>query len=464
MTDAIHLNNVKKIHFIGVGGYGMSALAHVFLAKGYSVSGTDLKRNHIIDRLIKEGLIFFKGHNNNGVKELSPDLIVYSSAILDDNEELLYWKKKDIPVIKRGRLLGLLSKQYKTIAIAGTHGKTTTTSMIAYIFKKAKKSPMILVGGEMLDLNSNAYAGKSDWLITEADESDGSFLEIFPYISVITNIETDHVDYYKNISNIYESFQNFVKNTKKFVVYNVDDDGCNRISEYIKNGMRFGINNLKNNDIIVKNITFNELTSKFKIEYNNIEEEFFLNLPGFHNIKNALAAIIVSYLCGIELEKIKEYLKDFRGVARRLEIIWKGNGVYVFDDYAHHPTEIKASLSAIKEAFPDYKIISVFEPHRYSRLNYFLNEFVDSLMMSDFILCTSIYSAGEKNIFNLDESILLNNFKKRGINPYFIDSNNAIEDYFKHRDFFKHVILIMGAGRSTYIAKKIANILDKRYG
>jgi UDP-N-acetylmuramate--alanine ligase len=363
-----------QVHFIGIGGIGMSGIAEIMHNIGFKVQGSDTSRNNKnIKRLQKHGLKIFFNHEKKNIG--NSKLVVFSSAIHKDNPELREAKRKKIPAMQRVEMLSEIVRLKKNIVISGAHGKTTITSLISTILSKAKLDPMIINGGILNSINSNALFGKGDWAVVEADESDGSFLKIPITYSVVSNIDKEHLDYYKNFNNLYKSFETFINKTpligKSFVC--TDDKFLKKIlkkrnkSNIITYGFENGSNlrpyNVKN---LEKMMSFNiSIKLNDKVEYiKNIE----LNLLGKHNVLNATAAIGVAKSLGIKNNVIKTTLKNFSGIQRRLTKISNFRGSIIYDDYAHHPTEIVSVLSAIKSCFINKKIVTVFQPHRYSRV------------------------------------------------------------------------------------------------
>ncbi|MEY3040633.1 MAG: hypothetical protein RJA74_172, partial [Pseudomonadota bacterium] len=400
MTFKITAND--QVHFIGIGGIGMSGIAEIMHNIGFKVQGSDPSRNNKnIKRLQKLGLKVFFNHAKKNVG--NSKLVVFSSAIGKDNPELKEAKRKKIPVIQRVEMLSEIVKLKKNIVISGAHGKTTITSLISTILSKAKLDPMIINGGILNSINSNALFGKGDWAVVEADESDGSFLKIPITYSVVSNIDKEHLDYYKNFNNLYKSFETFINKTpligKSFVC--TDDkflkkilrkkNKSNIITYGFGNGSDLHPYNVKNSG---KMMFFNiSVKLNNKIEHiKNIE----LNLLGRHNVLNATAAIGVAKSLGIKNNIIKKTLKNFLGVQRRLTKITNFRGSDIYDDYAHHPTEIISVLNAIKSGFKGKKIVTVFQPHRYSRVASLKKEFANAFKDSDLVVLCPIYAASEK--------------------------------------------------------------------
>ncbi len=441
------LDKAKNIYMIGIGGCGMSAIAEVLFRMGYKVSGSDLSSNDYTKRLENLGIKIFKGHSKKNLKDA--DLVIISSAIKEDNPELKEAKKRGIPVVLRGEALGWLMSLKDGIAVAGTHGKTTTTSMIAKTLICAGLDPTVLVGGKLKWLGSNVFFGKGRYILAEADESDGTFLSIKPKIAVVTNIDADHLDFYKNFKNIKKSFQKFMEN--------VPDDGINIVCGDDKN-IKDVITNLDKrfltygfdpkNHIFAKIISLN-YKSSFDVFWKGKKwDRVILSIPGVHNVLNALAVIGVGIFLGIPKNKIFEALSSFEGVGRRIEVKGEKDGILVIDDYGHHPKEIEVTLSTVKNTFKPLRLITVFQPHRYSRTKALYKEFCKCFKNTDLLILTSIYPAGEKAILDVKESKLCEEIKNCcpdvGVLfcPEFEDCVEKLKKIVKKGD----VILTIGAG------------------
>jgi UDP-N-acetylmuramate--alanine ligase len=397
---------IKHFHLIGIGGIGMSGIARILLQMGYKVSGSDIAESPTIDELRKLGATIFIGHSE---KNLPPetDVVVYSSAVSPDNPEIKEAKRRGIPVIPRGEMLAELMRVKEGIAVSGSHGKTTTTSMLAHIFYKAEKDPTVIIGGKLhLFEGSNARLGKSELLIAEADESDGSFLKLSPVVAVVTNIDREHLDFYGSYEKIKNAFLEFIEKVPfyGFSVLNLDDEGVREIiPKTNRRIITYGITSPA--DYVAKNIE--KTTSGYRFEvYKDFQRlgEIELNLPGRHNISNALAAVALSVEAGIDFETISLALREFKNAQRRMsklgEIEINGSKVIFFEDYAHHPKEIEAVLSALREFYLQYEIIPVFQPHRYTR-TYFLWEDFKKVLSPFRGIITEIYPASEQPIPNI---------------------------------------------------------------
>jgi len=453
--------NYKRIHFIGIGGTGMSGIAKIFMNMGYTVSGSDLKVSEALIRLKDAGAKVFIGHNVSNV--IGADLVVVSSAIPKTNPEYRKAIESKIPVVHRADMLSLLMNSKKGIAVSGAHGKTTTTSMISLIMEKNGFDPTVIIGGELNDIGGNATLGKGEFLVAEADESDGSFMKLNPYIAVITNIENDHLDYYKNMENMKEAFKRFASNVKDdgFIVLGNDNDYVRELIKDIdKEYYTFGIN--QKSDFMPKNIRMNGLSSRCDIYF---REQFLgelqLNVPGLHNIVNATAAIAVGNRLGISIEGMKEAIKTFQGVQRRFQIVGDIDGIKVVDDYAHHPTEIKATLKAAKNCKPR-KVYAIFQPHRYTRTQNLSKEFGTAFVDADEVILTDIYSAGEAPIDGVTSKLIEESLRENGKQVVYIKKKEDIPDYVIDKVVPGDYILTIGAGDICEIAYSIVSKLKSR--
>jgi len=449
----------KSYFLVGTGGAGMSAIAIVLKGMGYKVSGSDIKESRYVNLLRNEGIKIYIGHRKENIGGF--DAVVYSTAIPCDNIEILAAKEKNIPIFSRSDILAGILNNRKAIAVTGTHGKTTTTSMISLIFRGLDLDPTIIIGGELNELGSNARFGEGDYVIAEACESDGSFLKYKPFVGVITNIEEDHIDYYKSFENLSRSFIKFIENTKTggLVVINGDEV---EISDIIGRKDRkiiyYGIG--KKNDIYAENIKIFNFTSSYSliIKKGNKKRKIDvkLNVPGIYNIKNSLAALAVCYGMGMNMEKAVEILKFFTGIKRRFEKRGEKNGALIFDDYAHHPTEIKVTLEAANAEKRD-RIITIFQPHRYTRLQNLYNKFNDCFNHSDIVVITDVYGAGEQPLPGITGKLLLNNliddgFKNRIVYiPRLQDICKYLELNMREND----IVLLMGAGDITRVTEEL---------
>jgi len=438
--------NYNRIHFIGIGGTGMSGIAKILMNMGYTVSGSDLKVSEALIRLKDAGAKVFIGHHVSNVK--GADLVVVSSAIPKSNPEYVEAIESNIPVVHRADMLSFLMASKKGIAVSGAHGKTTTTSMISLIMEKNGFDPTVIIGGELNDIGGNATLGKGEFLVAEADESDGSFMKLNPYIAVITNIENDHMDYYKNMENMKKAFKTFVSNVKQdgFIVLGNDNEYVREMIKDINNKeyYTFGIN--YKSDFMPRNIRVEGFSTQFDIYFREkLLGELQLNVPGMHNIFNVMAAIAVGNRLGISIEGMREAIKTFQGVQRRFQIIGDVGGIKVIDDYAHHPTEIEATLKAARSCKPR-KVYAIFQPHRYTRTQNLAKEFGSAFVDADEIILTNIYSAGEKPINGVSSELIAESLRENGKKVVFIKSREDILDYIIDKVVPGDYILTIGAG------------------
>jgi UDP-N-acetylmuramate--alanine ligase len=453
----------KNIHFIGIGGAGMSGIAHILLQTGCRVSGSDVKESRNTMKLTQEGAIVSIGHSPENIK--SAEIVVYSSAINASNCELMAARDKDVFVISRGEMLAELARNKSSIVVAGTHGKTTTTSMISLIFEYNNINPTFLIGGELNDIGSNAKFGDSKYFIAEVDESDGSLLYMESETAVITNIELDHLDYYKNYNDIENVFLEFAKKVSLNgqIIICGDFDNLKKIREKFKVINRkiktYGLN--VNNDIYASNIKLGSFGSVFDVYADNLMKgTVALKVYGIHNIHNALAAISVGMSYGISFEKIVSVLKQFTGVKRRFQYKGTVGEADFIDDYAHHPTEVKVTLKGARTG--NWKrIVTIFQPHRYSRVKYLYDDFGDAFNDSDLTIITDIYPAGEDPVPGVSgklivDSILRKNPRKQVV--YLPRKNlikNLLSDILKKGD----LVLTMGAGDISVIGDEALGYL-----
>ena len=452
---------VKNIHFVGIGGAGMIGIARVLLKKGYKVSGSDIDYSNDLKKLKNDGAIVYDGHHKNNIKD--KDLLVVSSAIDPENVELLQAKKDSITIIPRAEMLGSLMIGYESIAVAGSHGKTTTTSMVAKILSVADLSPTYVVGGKVLSTDENSDLGEGKYLVAEADESDGSFIHLQPDVAVITNIDDDHLAHFNNIfENLLDSFVAFCENVPfwGYLVINGDDKNFKKISRKIsRKKITYGTS--QNCDYKIVDILSIDGCQKFKIEdsFRKKSHSFEINLPGRHNVFNAAASIVVAIQEGLDIEAIKKGVLDFSGVGRRYEkhvINIDKEKKFLIDDYGHHPLEIRCNLDAIKEEFQDKKILMIFQPHRYTRTAQLYDEFVDVLNKADSLILLDIYSASEESIKGVTSRALAETIKKQGHkNVLHVKNHDDLLDIVKEKKGLFDVIVTQGAGSISKVCESI---------
>ncbi|CEI71575.1 MULTISPECIES: UDP-N-acetylmuramate--L-alanine ligase [Romboutsia] len=446
-----------KIHFIGIGGISMSALAEICLNKGYKVSGSDSNESYLLDKLRSQGANIFIGHEKEHLAD-DVDMVVYTAAVHDDNAELIAAREKNKLVVNRATFLGQIMREYKnSIAISGTHGKTSTTSMLSTIFQYADLDPTILVGGNLSSIGGNVKIGNSDHFITEACEYVDSFLNFNPKISTVLNIEEDHLDYFSGLDEIKASFNKFGKLLPKdgYFIINGDDENTNDILHDVKaTVIKYGTN--LDNDALIKNISFNEKGHGiFEIELNGKNLGVFeLSVPGLHNIYNATAAILVAYVSNIELELIRENIKSYSGVGRRFEVKGKYNDALIIDDYAHHPTELKATLSAAKK-MKKSKLWCIFQPHTYTRTKSLLNEFAEAFYSADKVIITDIYAARENDPGDIHSKDLVEKLYQNHVDVAYISKFEDIVDYLRDNVSSNDLVITAGAGPIYKVAEEL---------
>ena len=445
----IDLSQYKKIHCIGIGGIGLSAIAEILLSRGYEVSGSDMKESAETARLASKGARVFIGHRAENADEA--DLLVFSAAVGHDNPEMKRAEDRGIPILSRAQMLGLLMQEYEnSIAVSGTHGKTTTTSMVSLILDRAKLEPTILVGGNLAEIGGNVKVGHSRYFITEACEYMDSFLSLKPKIEIILNIDSDHLDYFKDIDHIVSSFDKFaqlVPASGTIIAYDANPF-VNQVIRDLDNVVTFGLS--ENCDYYAANIQFNEEgMPAFDVCHDGqLLSRVQLAVPGEHNILNALAAFTCACALGVEPQLTKETLERYHGTQRRFDIVGTtAKGVKIVDDYAHHPTEIKATLSA-SENVPHNKLWCIFQPHTYTRTIALFDEFAEAFEKADKLILAEIYAAREKNIYKISSAQLAEKIKET--HPHkevlFMEDFAAIADYVDDQAQRGDMVITMGAG------------------
>lgn len=449
------LKEDAHIHFIGIGGISMSGIAQVMIQKGFKVSGSDRAKSHITDKLENMGATVYEGHSEDNIE--NADLVVHTAAVHDDNAELSGARKRGIRTIDRAECLGAIMKLYKkAVGVSGTHGKTSTTSMLAHALVYAKADPTISLGGELDLIGGNMLVGNSDIFVTEACEYTNSFLKFFPSIALITNIEEDHLDFFSGLEEIMESFRTFAELTGEdgTVIACGDDENVKKTVAGIKNKVIY-YGTGKDNDIHSENIVYNFGLPEFDV-YNKGEKccHIKLKVPGVHNIKNALAATAVCISLGIDPQKAAEGIETYTGVHRRFERKGEFRGAVIMDDYAHHPTEIKATLSAARK-FEGKRVVCVFQPHTYSRTRTLWKEFVEAFDEADELIMVDIFAAREPDDGVTRSSDLAEEIKKRGVNAKYMESFDAVVEYLKSTAGSNDIVFTMGAGNVFEIGEKL---------
>ena len=429
----------------------MSGIAQLLLARGKRVSGSDLKDSDLIEKLRNLGAEVFIGHSPSNIKDV--DLVIYTSAIKQDNPELVAAHSAGIVVINRAEALAALANQKRAIAVTGAHGKTTTASLIAHMLVKCKLKPTVCVGGELFSLNGNAFLGDGHFFVLEADESDGSFLNLNPLYSVVTNIDREHLDYYRDLAHITETFRKFISNTRnEGCIFFCQDDLtlAKVVSSLNRRAFSFGLS--QKACIFAKEIELQESLSKFNCVYQNRNlGRVILKIPGRHNISNALGAIAVGLEMGFDFKSIQEALSSYTGVRRRLQLKLKEKDVLIFDDYAHHPTEIKATLQALKN-FKHKRLVAVFQPHRYTRTKFLIEDFGNCFKDVDHLVVTDIYSASEPPIEGVSARNICQKARQAKIKDVLFLSKGDILEHLLKKIEPGDLVAIMGAGDITRIA------------
>lgn len=452
-----NLKQYKHIHLIGIGGVSMSGIAEVLHNWGFTVTGSDCTKSRVTDRLSSHGIFISIGHNTNLVEKA--DFVIYSAAIKQDDPELICARTNNIPIVERADFVGFLTRIYdNTIGIAGTHGKTTTTSMVSLCFLEANLDPSIQVGAMLKDIGGNYRVGNSDFFILEACEYVESFLKFSPQSAIVTNIDNDHLDFFKTFDNIKHAFEKYVNLLPKdgFLITNADDPDCLDLRKHtLAQVVTFGLRNDRAN-FIGRNIVFDKNGfSKFDVYRNSSYfGEFKLSVPGIHNVYNALACIAICSSYGIAKQVIKTALLKFTGANRRFEYIGSYSNMDVYDDYAHHPSEILATAKAMKnKAYRQSWVI--FQPHTYSRTKELLSDFAEALLEFDNIIVTDIYAARENNTYGISSKDLVHKIAELGKNALYISDFDDIASYVKGHACPHDIILTMGAGTVWEVGKKI---------
>ena len=456
------MKDLGTIHLIGIGGIGMSSIAEVLINLGYKITGSDIALNKNVQRLQELGVKIYIGENAKHLKDAS--IVVISSAIKNNNVELNAAYVKRIPVIRRADMLAELMRFKKSIAIGGTHGKTTTTSLISAILDNAKYDPTVVNGGIIEAYGSNARLGKGDWMVVEADESDGTFTRLPSTYVVVTNIDKEHLDFYGNKNNLYRAFMHFIENIPFYGVafLCIDNADTQKLYKEIKYRklVSYGFNNQANVKAI--NLSVRNGLTNFDVKIdgneklkNKIIKNISITMPGKHNVRNALASIALAIELGINTNIIKDTLKNFKGVERRFSIIGNKKGVTYIDDYAHHPTEISSVLEAAK-SICEGKLIAIFEPHRYSRINNLFDEFSVSFHDADILFVTEIYEAGEKNKLKINKNKIINSILSAGHKDVRgLDNFNDLLLMLENITNIGDYVIFLGAGSISRNARKM---------
>jgi len=459
---------INRFHLIGIGGIGMSGIAELLLAKGHLVSGSDLRQSEITDKLEKEGAKIIIGHRNDTVANFSPDAVVYSSAISDYSPgyvELLAAKKIGIKTLRRAEMIKELMKNKSGIAISGMHGKTTITSMIGKILIDAGLDPTILVGGIMNDIKNNARLGKGNYFVVEACEYDKTFLEFSYDRAIISNIEKEHLEYFGNLDTIIKTFKEFISKIPAagLLVACGDNSNVKKIISIAKSKvLTYGFG--KDNDVKISDVKIGNKEIHFRLKSEKIDNQFKLKVPGQHNILNATAAIILTKDLGVSESIIKKALKKFSGTKRRLEFYGEFNGVLLMDDYAHHPTEIEATLEALREFYKNKRIICVFRPAQYSRNKALLSEFGKAFDLADLVLLPKTYEpAGrDKEIKEVGSERITSEISANNKKAIYLPEFSQVLEYLKENAKKGDLVITMGLGPLYELTEEIGIILKER--
>lgn len=447
------------IHFVGIGGIGMSGIAELLLNLGYEVSGSDLRSTDITRRLVQLGGAVFQGHRPEQIQ--GADVVVISSAVGADNPEVVAAKEAIVPVIPRAEMLAELMRLKYSIAVAGAHGKTTTTWMIASVLDHGGLDPTVVIGGKLGSLGTNARLGQGEFIVAEADESDGSFLKLTPTIGVVTNIDAEHLDFYGDLKKIKEVFLNFINKVPFYgmTVLCLDNEGIQDLIPKIeKRFTTYGMTSQA--DYQAKDVTFEGMKSRYRITYRGEALGIVdVNLPGIYNVYNSMASIAIGMELGIPFDTMLRALKNIEGVQRRLQVKGTARGVTVVDDYGHHPTEITLTLQAVHQCWPDRRIVVVFQPHRYSRTEALFDDFTRAFYQADSLVVLPIYPAGEAPIENVDGQSLCEGIHVHGHKDVvFHDGQDAAIAHLKKTLRQGDVLLTLGAGNVWQVGERF---LDK---
>ncbi len=465
------MRRIRTIHFVGIGGAGMSGLAEVLLNQEYQISGSDIRESVVTDRLKKLGVKIYIGHKQSNVD--NADVVVFSSAVADSNAEMKAAKKLRIPLIRRAEMLAELMRYRHAIAVSGTHGKTTTTSLIASVLAEGGLDPTFVIGGLLNSAGSNARLGESRYLVAEADESDASFLHLQPMVAVVTNIDADHMETYENdFEKLKKSFVEFLHNLPFYgiAVLCIDDPVVEEILPLVSRPLlTYGFS--AEADFRIVEVEQDKQQTRFTVRRpeDMKELQICLNMPGLHNVLNATAAVAVASDEGIADKNIIQGIKAFQGVGRRFEIQGQfplrggksagagGGEIMLVDDYGHHPTEVAATIKAVRDGWPDKRLVMVYQPHRYSRTRDLYEDFVEVLSEVDVLLLMEVYSAGEKKIAGADSRSLCRSIRQRGhLDPVYIKKeeliNEVLIDILQDGD----MVITQGAGSVGLLAKRLA--------
>lgn len=457
------MRRIRRIHFIGIGGAGMSGIAEVLINQGYEISGSDIKASSVTERLEKKGAKVFIGHAAENIK--GADVIVNSSAVNNSNPEIVHARELRVPIVRRAEMLGELMRYRHGIAVAGTHGKTTTTSLMASVLAAANQDPTFIIGGLVNSTGTNAQLGASRYLVAEADESDASFLHLQPMVAIVTNIDADHMETYGgDFSKLKKTFIEFLHNLPFYGLAVVcGDDPVIRdiIPNIARPILTYGLDAA--NDFRAINVKQNKMSSEFEVLRPGHEKplRIRINIPGIHNVLNATAVIAVATDEGLSDEAIQKGLENFQGVGRRFQVYGNfpiGNGdVMLVDDYGHHPREVQAIVRAVRDGWPDRRLVMVYQPHRYTRTRDLYEDFVEVLSTVDALIMLEVYSAGEDAIPGADSRHLCRSIRARGIiEPIFVETVDGVPDVIKDLVRAGDIVITQGAGNVGVLSPVLA--------
>lgn len=458
------MRRIRQIHFIGIGGVGMCGIAEVLLNQGYLISGSDMRDSVVTDRLASLGARITIGHQQENIADA--DVVVISTAVAEDNPELRAARQEQIPVVRRAEMLAELMRYRHGIAVAGTHGKTTTTSLLASMMAKAGLDPTFVIGGRLTSAGTNAQLGGSRYLVAEADESDASFLHLQPMVAIVTNIDADHMDTYGGDFNVLkQTFINFLHNLPFYglAVLCTDDPVVAEVRPSVSRPvLTYGFN--EEADFRAVDLHMSGLQTHFKVERpsGHATLQVTLNMPGRHNVLNALACIAVATDEGIDDESICRSLEEFEGVGRRFQILGeipvKDGSATLVDDYGHHPREVEAVIQAIRDGWPERRLVMIYQPHRYTRTRDLYEDFARVLSETDLLLMLEVYAAGEQPIQGADTRSLCRSIRQRGVEPVFVESTDDLPELLSHVLRPGDLLLTQGAGDITTLAHRLSQL------
>jgi UDP-N-acetylmuramate--alanine ligase len=456
---------LKRVHFVGIGGAGMSGIALVLKNLGFEITGSDIQESEVTERLRREGIKIFIGHQAENCADA--EVVVFSTAVADDNPELVFARSRGIPVIRRAEMLAELMRLKFSVAISGSHGKTTTTSLVTHILTRAGLDPTAVIGGRIVGAETGARLGQSEYLVAEADESDRSFVLLYPAIAVVTNIEPEHLDYYKNIQDLKKEFIRFVNRVPFYgsVILCLDSPAVRSIrSRVARRVVTYALDS--DADFTVQDVQLYRFSSAFTVLFRGKPVgRFSLAMAGRHNVQNALAAIAVATELGIDFATVEQALATFTGVHRRLERKGEEKGIVVFDDYGHHPTEIQVTIEALRHAYPDNRIFVIFQPHRYTRTMLLAEQFGSAFDRADEVVITGIYAAAEPPIPGVDEQLIVAAIKNRGRTGLAVHHQpelSAVPGFIVPKLKKGDVVLTLGAGSITRLADEILRLIREQ--